>query len=81
MKKFAVKIIVKGGFAMARRGENIYKRKDGRYEGRYIKDHDENGKPLYGYVYAKCYGEVKAILANRRACGEQGAGSALTLGD
>ena len=66
---------------MARRGENIYKRKDGRYEGRYIKDYDENGKPLYGYVYAKSYGEVKAILANRRVCGEQGAGSALTLGD
>lgn len=28
---------------MARRGENIYKRKDGRYEGRYIKYYDISG--------------------------------------
>ena len=26
---------------MARKGENIYKRKDGRYEGRYIKAYDK----------------------------------------
>ena len=28
---------VKGGIQMAKRGENIHKRKDGRWEGRYIK--------------------------------------------
>ena len=43
---------------MSRRGENIYKRKDGRWEGRYIKSH-ENGKIHYGYVYGKSYREVK----------------------
>ena len=43
---------------MSRRGENIYKRKDGRWEGRYIKSHD-NGKIHYGYVYGKTYREVK----------------------
>ena len=43
---------------MSRRGENIYKRKDGRWEGRYIKSH-ENGKVHYGYVYGKTYREVK----------------------
>ena len=43
---------------MSRRGENIYKRKDGRWEGRYIKSH-ENGKIHYGYVYGKTYKEVK----------------------
>ena len=43
---------------MSRRGENIYKRKDGRWEGRYIKSH-ENGKIHYGYVYGKTYREVK----------------------
>ena len=26
---------------MARKGENIFKRKDGRWEGRYIKGHEE----------------------------------------
>lgn len=44
---------------MARKGENIYKRKDGRWEGRYIKDRDISGKAIYGYVYAKSYGEVR----------------------
>lgn len=47
---------------MARRGENIYKRKDGRYEGRYIKSYDMSGKAVYGYIYAKSYGEVKEKL-------------------
>ena len=28
---------------MSRRGENIYRRKDGRWEGRYVKSH-ENGR-------------------------------------
>jgi integrase len=47
---------------MSRRGENIYKRKDGRWEGRYIKSH-ESGKARYGYVYSKTYREVKAKLS------------------
>ena len=35
---FTVKNVVRtGGYTMARRGENIYKRKDGRWEGRSIK--------------------------------------------
>jgi len=44
---------------MPRRGENIRKRKDGRWEARYIKYYDSNGKAVYGYVYAKTYFEVK----------------------
>lgn len=51
---------------MARTGENIYKRKDGRWEGRYIKLYDANGKPKYGYVYARTYSEAKQKLAERR---------------
>jgi integrase len=39
---------------MPRRGENIYKRKDGRWEGR-VKKSDGS----YRYVYAKTYKEVK----------------------
>lgn len=46
---------------MPRRGENIYKRKDGRWEGRYIKCRI-NGKVQYGYVYAKSYKEAKERL-------------------
>lgn len=44
---------------MSRKGENIYKRKDGRWEGRYIKARTEKGKALYGYVYGKTYKETK----------------------
>lgn len=50
---------------MPRKGENIYKRKDGRWEGRYIKS--RNGKKaIYGYVYAKNYSEVKRKLNLKR---------------
>lgn len=47
---------------MARHGENIYHRRDGRWEGRYIKGYDENEKSLTGYVYGKTYKEVKERL-------------------
>jgi integrase len=45
---------------MPRTGENIYRRKDGRWEARYIKGRKEDGKPRYGYVYARKYAEAKA---------------------
>lgn len=44
---------------MPRRGENIYKRKDGRWEGRYIKERSSNDKIRYGYIYGRSYQEVK----------------------
>ncbi len=47
---------------MPRRGENIYKRKDGRWEGRVLKP---DGK--YQYVYAKSY---KAIKEKKKAMEE-----------
>ena len=47
---------------MSRTGENIYKRKDGRWEGRYIKERTISGKAVYGYVYAKSYRDVKEKL-------------------
>ena len=52
---------------MSRRGENIYKRKDGRWEGRYIKDHTANNKAKYGYVYGKTYSEVKEKLIRAKS--------------
>lgn len=47
---------------MARTGENIYKRKDGRWEARYIDSYNGNGKAKYKYLYAPTYTEVKAKL-------------------
>lgn len=47
---------------MPRTGENIYKRKDGRWEGRYVKGHKPTGKAIYGYVYAYSYKDVKIKL-------------------
>ena len=47
---------------MPRTGENIYKRKDGRWEARIIVEYDSNGKAKYKYLYAKTYSEVKAKM-------------------
>lgn len=51
---------------MPRKGENIYKRKDGRWEGRYVKGRDGK-KAIYGYIYSKSYSEVKKQLILKRA--------------
>mgnify|MGYP004551061611 CR=1 FL=1 len=48
---------------MCRHGENIYKRKDGRYEGRYIVGKTDEGKTRFGYVYGYQYMEVRRKLA------------------
>ena len=48
---------------MPRRGENITKRKDGRWEARVIRGYSEEGKALYRFLYAKSYAEVKAKKA------------------
>ena len=44
---------------MARKGENIFKRKDGRWEARYIHHYDVNGRAIYRYLYARTYREAK----------------------
>ena len=48
---------------MPRRGENIRKRKDGRWEGRYIKGRSVYGQAVYGSVYGKSYLDVKQKLS------------------
>lgn len=48
---------------MARKGESIYKRNDGRWEARFVKSVSETGEKHLGSVYAKSYMEVK----NKRA--------------
>lgn len=44
---------------MARHGENIRKRKDGRWEGRYLAYDKEKEKKIYHSIYGKTYEEVK----------------------
>ena len=56
---------MKGGYFMPKKGENIYKRKDGRWEGRYIKARTNEGKIVYGYVYSKTYRETKIKLKEK----------------
>ena len=51
---------------MPKKGENIYKRKDGRWEGRYIRLRTIGGKAEYGYIYGKSYAEVKKKLMNAK---------------
>ena len=48
------------------KGENIFKRKDGRWEARYVKNREPSGKIIYGYCYAKTYKEVKEKVSEFR---------------
>ncbi len=44
---------------MSKRGENIHKRKDGRWEARYEKGRTSEGAIIYGFLYGKSYREAK----------------------
>lgn len=46
-------------YTLPRRGENIRKRKDGRWEARFPKGKNEKGKTIYGAVYGSTYKEAK----------------------
>ncbi len=48
---------------MARKGSNIYKRKDGRYEGRVPVGYRENGTLKYKSVYARTLSEVREKMS------------------
>lgn len=69
-------IVIERRLIMAKRGENIYRRKDGRWEGRYIKGRTPAGKAVYGYVYAYTYREVRSRLqqCTVRLAGDRTAG-------
>lgn len=47
---------------MGRHGENIRKRKDGRWEGRYKIFDESKGRNIYRSIYGRTYGEVKEKL-------------------
>lgn len=52
---------------MSKKGENIYKRKDGRWEGRYaIEKEAVTGRSRFRSVYGKTYNEVKKKLYEKR---------------
>ena len=51
---------------MARKGENIYHRKDGRWEGRYWEGEGEGETPRRRSVYGRTYQEAKAKLQRAR---------------
>ena len=44
---------------MPKRGANIYKRKDGRWEARYPRAIGPDGRKIYASVYASNYREAK----------------------
>lgn len=52
---------------MARRGDNIHKRKDGRWEGRYKDGYRADGSAKYRSVYAHSYFECKKKLVDVQA--------------
>lgn len=60
---------------MAKHGENIYRRRDGRYEGRYVVGKTEDGKTRFGYVYAKQYTEVRMLLLEKKALQQKKTGN------
>ena len=51
---------------MPKTGENIYKRKDGRWEGRFISGRRQDGRAKYTSVYARTYATAKAKLEERK---------------
>ena len=70
--RFVVKILRKREETiMARHGENIRKRKDGRWEGRYQVYDESRGKLVYRSIYGRTYKEVKEKLAVHRNCLEK----------
>lgn len=49
------------------KGENIFKRKDGRWEARYVKGRDHTGKIKYGFCYGKTYTEAKSKVTEAKS--------------
>ncbi len=49
----------KGGCHLPKTGENIYKRKDGRWEARFISGRKPDGCAKYTSVYARTYAAAK----------------------
>lgn len=68
---------------MSKRGINIYKRKDGRWEARYVRELNPDGTKKYGSVYGKSYREAreKQLLCMQGAAPIRKANSNMRLED
>ena len=67
---FMVKLMV-GGLKMPRHGENIWKRKDGRWEGRYklpTGTYHNKTRTKYRLVYGRTYTDVKPYCTSTSTC-------------
>ena len=53
---------------MSKRGNNIHKRKDGCWEGRFKKGQKPDGTIAYGSLYRKTYKEVKLSCTDVYFC-------------
>ena len=51
---------------MSKVGENIYRRKDGRWEGRFISGRKPDGRAKYTYAYGRTRRETKEKLEKRK---------------
>ncbi len=66
---------------MAKRGLNIYKRKDGRWEGRFKCGYSNDGKAKYRSVYAKSYSAVKELLEQEKVKHSKGCSCKCTVAE
>ena len=69
---------------MPRKGDKVYKRKDGLWEARYVREVGADGKKKYGSVYARTCGEAKekrqAAMDNILLTGAASAPRGITVG-
>lgn len=66
---------------MAKRGLNIYKRKNNRWEGRFKCGYTDEGKAKYRSVYAKSYSAVKELLEQEKTKQSKGCFCKCTVGE
>ena len=68
-----------GEISMAKRGSNIYKRKDGRFEGRVHVGYKADGSKKYKSVYGKTLADVKDKMAQLYSIRTEKAASTIKL--
>ena len=68
-----------GEISMAKRGSNIYKRKDGRFEGRVHVGYKKDGSKKYKSVYSRTLSDLKDKMAQLYSVKSEKAVSTLKL--
>lgn len=54
------------------KGENIFRRKDGRWEARYVRGYQPSGKIRYGFCYGRSYKEAKEKVTKMKSAAAAG---------